>query len=66
MSEKSKFFMDKIWEARNNGSDTEEKLVASILKIFTQITQSYGTQDGRVVFDQNDILSLVNDLETND
>lgn len=65
MSEKSEFFMKKIWEARNSGSDTEEKLVASILTIFTEITQSYGTQDGRVVFDQNDILALANDLRRN-
>jgi hypothetical protein len=63
MSERSQEFMNKIWELRNAGADTEEKLVAAILKVVAENTKSYTAQDGRIVLDKCDILELAEELE---
>jgi hypothetical protein len=62
MTERSQAFMNIIWEARNAGADTEEKLVAAILSIATESVQSYNAQDGRIVLDKNDMLQLAEEL----
>ena len=56
-------FMSKIWELRNAGADTEEKLVAAILKVVVENTKSYTAQDNLIVLDKNDILELAEELE---
>lgn len=58
MSERSKAIMNSIWEARNSGADTEEKLVSAILSIIAENVQFYNAQDGRIVLDKNDMLKL--------
>jgi hypothetical protein len=62
MSERSQEFMNSIWEARNSGADTEEKLVSEILKLVSETAVFYNAQDGRIVLDKNDILQLAEEL----
>lgn len=62
MSERSQAFMNAIWEARNAGADTEEKLVSAVLKIAAETVQFFNAQDGRVVLDKNDLLKLSEEL----
>lgn len=62
MTVRAQEFMNAVWEHRNNGSDTEEKLVAAILFIAAENTQFYNTQDGRIVLDKNDLLQLAEEL----
>jgi hypothetical protein len=62
MTDRSKQFMSEIWEHRNNGADTEEKLVSAILQIIAENIQSFTAQDGRVVLDKNDLLQLAKEL----
>ena len=63
MTERSQAFMNAIWEARNAGADTEEKLVAAILKITAENTQFYNAQNNLIVLDKNDMLQLARELE---
>ena len=63
MTERSQAFMNAVWEARNAGADTEEKLVAAILKVVAENTVSYTAQNDLIVLDRNDILKLAEELE---
>ena len=63
MSERSQAFMNAIWEARNAGADTEEKLTAAILKIAAENIQFYNAQNDLIVLDKNDMLKLSQELE---
>jgi hypothetical protein len=63
MTERSQAFMSKIWELRNAGADTEEKLVAAILKVVAENTKSYTAQNDMIVLDKNDILELAQELQ---
>jgi hypothetical protein len=63
MTERSQNFMTAVWEARNNGADTEEKLVAAILKVAAETVKFYTAQNDLIVLDKNDILELVEELE---
>lgn len=63
MTERTQVLMNKIWEARNSGSDTEEKLVASIIRILADNVTMYNAQNNLVVLDRNDLLSIAEDLE---
>ena len=63
MTERSQNFMSKIWELRNAGADTEEKLVAAILKVVAENTKSYTAQNDILVLDKNDLLQLAEELE---
>ena len=63
MTERAQAFMSKIWELRNAGADTEEKLVAAILKVVAENTVSYTAQNDIIVLDKNDILGLAAELE---
>ena len=60
---RAKDFMNKIWELRNAGADTEEKLVAAILKVVAENTKSYTAQDNLIVLDKDAILELAEELE---
>ena len=62
MTERVQEFMNAVWEHRNNGADTEEKLVAAILFIAAENIQFYNAQDGRIVLDKNDMLQLAEEL----
>jgi hypothetical protein len=63
MTERSQNFMQRIWELRNDGADTEEKLVAAILHLVAENTKSYTAQNNLVVLDKCDILELAEELE---
>jgi hypothetical protein len=62
MTDRSQAFMSAIWEQRNNGADTEEKLVAAILKTAAENVRSYSAQNDLIVLDKNDILQLAEEL----
>jgi len=62
MSERSQALMNVIWEARNAGADTEEKLVSAILKVVAENVQFFTAQDGRIVLDKEDLLQLAEEL----
>jgi NTP pyrophosphatase (non-canonical NTP hydrolase) len=62
MTDRTQEFMNRIWEARNAGADTEEKLVSAILQIVAENIQFFQAQDGRIVLDKNDMLQLAEEL----
>lgn len=62
MTDRASDFMQKIWDARNSGADTEQKLVAEILKITVETVKYFTAQDGRIVLDKNDMLQLSKEL----
>lgn len=62
MTERAKEFMDQIWKARNNGADTEEKLVAAILSLVGDYVTTYNTQNNLVVLDKNELIQLSNEI----
>jgi len=61
---RSQEFMNAVWEHRNNGADTEEKLVAVILRLVAENIQFFTAQDGRIVLDKNDLLQLAEELNS--
>ncbi len=63
MTERSQSLMNQIWEARNAGADTEEKLIASVLRIAAENIQFYTAQNDLIVLDKNDMLQLAQELE---
>ena len=62
MTDRAQELMNRIWEARNAGADTEEKLVAAILNLASENIQFFQAQDGRIVLDKNDMLQLAEEL----
>lgn len=64
MTERSQAFMNAIWEARNAGADTEEKLVAAILRLVAENVRSYNAQNDLIVLDRNDLLQLAEELNS--
>lgn len=63
MTERARELMNKIWEARNAGADTEEKLIAAVLRITADTVQFYNAQNDLIVLDKNDMLQLAQELE---
>jgi hypothetical protein len=64
MTERAQQVMDSIWNARNNGgADTENKLVASIMRIVSENVVSYNAQNDLIVLDRNDLLNLAGEIE---
>lgn len=62
MTERSQAFMNAIWEARNNGADTEEKLVSAILQVAAETVRWYNAQNELIVLDKGDMLQLAEEL----
>lgn len=62
MSERSKNLMSKIWDERNSGADTEEKLVSAILKLVAEEVKFYNAQNNIIVLDKSDLLQLASEL----
>jgi hypothetical protein len=56
--------MNAVWEHRNNGADTEEKLVAVILHLAAENVRSYNAQNDLIVLDKNDLLQLAEELNS--
>ena len=63
MTERTQDLMNAIWEARNSGADTEEKLIAAVLRITAETIQFYVSQNDLIVLDKNDMLQLAQELE---
>jgi hypothetical protein len=64
MTERAQKMMDSIWESRNQGADTENKLVASILRIVSENVIDYTAQNGGlIVLDKNDMVNLAGEIE---
>jgi hypothetical protein len=64
MSERAQNVMNAIWESRNQGIDTENRLTASILRIVSENVTHYNAQNDLIVLDKNDLLSLANEIES--
>ena len=65
MNERAQQVMNIIWEARNNGgADTENKLVAAILRIASENVIGYNAQNDLLVLDRNDLLNLASEIES--
>jgi hypothetical protein len=53
MTERAQKVMDSIWDSRNNqGADTENKLVASILRIVSENVTQYSAQNDLIALDK--------------
>jgi hypothetical protein len=63
MTDRAQEFMNAVWDARNNqGADTEEKLVAAVLKIAAETVKWYSAQNDMIVLDKNDMVHLAEEL----
>lgn len=62
MSDRAKEFVQRVWDARNNGADTEEKLVGSILALTGDYVRSYTAQNNLQVLDRDDLIQLSNEI----
>ena len=65
MSERAQQVMEYIWQSRNiGGADTENKLVAAILRIVSENVTYYNAQNDLIVLDKNDMLNLATEIES--
>jgi len=62
MTDRAQEFMNAVWEHRNNGADTEEKLVSAILQVAAEKVQYYNTQNNLVVLDKSDLIQLAEEI----
>ena len=62
MTERAQEFINAVWEHRNNGANTEEKLVAAILFVTAENIKSYTAQNDLIVLDRDDMLKLAEEL----
>jgi hypothetical protein len=62
MSDRAKEFMQRVWDSRNNGADTEEKLVSAILSLTGDYVRSYSAQNNLQVLDRDDLNQLSNEI----
>jgi hypothetical protein len=62
MSDRAQEFMKRVWDARNNGADTESKLVSAILSLSRDYVRSYTAQNNLIVLDRNDLTELSNEI----
>ena len=54
--------MQRIWDARDNGADTEEKLVSAILSLTGEYVRAYTAQNDLIVLDKIDLNQLSNEI----
>ncbi len=62
MTERAKEFMNAVWECRNNGADTEEKLVSAVLLTAANFVRTYNAQNDLIVLDKDDLLKIAEEL----
>ena len=62
MTDRAQEFMDAVWQRRNEGADTEEKLVAAILSLAAEAVKYYNAQNDMIVLDKIDLLQLAEEL----
>lgn len=65
MTERAQKLMQEIWTERNNGADTEEKLVAAIIRKVIEHSRTFVAQkmNNMSVIDKNDLIALSKELE---
>lgn len=67
MSQQAKDFMNDVWRLRNEGADTEEKLVAAILNLVAEKCDFYTaeiSEGNRIhVIDKNNIINLSEEIK---
>ena len=51
-------FMRLVWDKRNSGADTEQKLVGAILSLTADYVKFYTAQNDMIVLDKNDLIQL--------
>ena len=54
--------MKRIWDARDSGADTEEKLVSVILSLTGEYVRAYTAQNDLIVLDKIDLNQLSNEI----
>lgn len=54
--------MKRIWDARDSGADTEEKLVSAILSLTGEYVRAYTAQNDLIVLDKIDLNQLSNEI----
>jgi hypothetical protein len=62
MSDRAKEFMQRVWDSRNSGADTEEKLVSAILSLTGDYVRAYTAQNDLIVLDKNELIDLSNEI----
>jgi hypothetical protein len=62
VTERAKEFMNAVWECRNNGADTEEKLVSAVLLTAANFVRTYNAQNDLIVLDKDDLLKIAEEL----
>lgn len=62
MTDRAQEFMSRVWEARNNGADTETKLVSAILSLAGDYVKNYTAQNDLIVLDKQDLIELSNEI----
>ena len=62
MSDRAQEFMNRVWDARNAGADTESKLVSAILSLSCDYVRTYTAQNDLIVLDRNDLTELSNEI----
>ncbi len=62
MTDRAKEFMNAVWECRNNGADTEEKLVSAVLLTASNFVKTYNAQNDLIVLDKDDLLKIAEEL----
>jgi hypothetical protein len=65
MKQRAQQLMSEIWQERNAWADTEEKLVAAIIRKTTEHVKTMTAQklNNLSVIDKTDLLALTNELE---
>ena len=65
MTQRAQQLMDEIYQERNTWADTEQKLVAAILRKAISHVKTYtaSTMNNMKVMDTNDLLTLTKELE---
>ena len=65
MTERAQKLMSEIWQERNNWANTEEKLVAAIIRKTAEYVRTMTAQklNNLSVIDKNDLIELSNELE---
>lgn len=63
-TQRAQDLMSSIWTLRNETADTEEKLVAGILRLAAERVNNYSAQNASMcLIDLEDLMNLANEIE---
>jgi hypothetical protein len=65
MTTRAQTLMDQVWNERNTWADTENKLVAAMIRKLISHVKTYkaSTMNNMEVIDKNDLITLSKELE---